>query len=173
MLAMWSSGCQCLLNIVVILEPLRYLFQKAVPPLFQTLLLSTHPFLYLCDIMFVYSASYGPKTVLMTRARVTSRQIRAAAWLLPDDFSVIKSGRDALHVESLNKQISWLTAPLISLNSNMFHFFPHLFQNICFQNTDLWDLNSAEKINTHTVNFIFDGKDMEMLLIEVMTSMCG
>lgn len=66
MLGMWGSGCQCLLNIVVIFEPLRCLFHKAVPPLFQSLKLSTLPYLYLWDIMFVYIDSYGPKTVLMT-----------------------------------------------------------------------------------------------------------
>lgn len=65
-LAMWSSGCQCLLNVVVIFEPLRCLFHKAVPPLFQTLKLSTLPYLCLCDILFVYIASYRQKTILTT-----------------------------------------------------------------------------------------------------------
>lgn len=171
MLAMWSSGCQCLLNIVVIFEPLQCLFHKAVPLLFQTLKLSTLLYLYLSDITFVYSASYGPKTVLMTWE---SHPVKY--WLLRDCYPMTSECHQIRQrrVTCSIKQADFLTNCTINqLKLKHVPFFPRLFQNICFYNINLWALNSADKISTRTVNFIFDGQDMEMQLIEVMTSMCG
>lgn len=117
MLAVWSSGCQCLLNVVIMFEPPRRLFHKAAPPLCQTLKLSTSRF-YLCDIMVVYLDCFND----------TFCQIPAAAWWLTGDFCDTTSDGSALNGESLNKHQTF-TNNQLKLKRISF-FSPLLFQNI-------------------------------------------
>lgn len=119
--------------------------------------------------MFVYIASYGPKTVLMTRE---SHPVRC--WLLCECYPMTSEYhqiRQRCITCWVIKQAEFLTNFTIKM-LKLKPFFPSFVSDYLFLQHK-WALNSADKINTCTGNFIFDGQDMEMLLIEVMTSMCG